>query len=331
MKKLKVFTWHVHGNYLYYLSQANIDFYIPKQETYEEGYLGKTNNFPWGENVFEIPASKVKENNFDCILFQSEKNYLLDQFKILSSTQRSLPTIYLEHNPPRQNPTDTVHVTQNSSTLLVHVTHFNNLMWDSGTTPTIVIEHGVKFLNQVDYIGDKERGIVVINNLQKRGRRLGFDLFENIRKKIPIDIIGMGSKEIGGLGEIPYSQLPQFLSHYRFFFSPIRYTSLGLSVVEAMMVGLPIIGYATTELPTVITNHVSGFIDTNTIQVVKQMKLLMSHRAVAERMGQQAKEYAQKRFSIERFAREWEKVFQIVTDRKYKEGNGSEFIKGALL
>jgi len=27
--------------------------------------------------------------------------------------------------------------------LLVHVTHFNALMWDSGVAPTAVVEHGV--------------------------------------------------------------------------------------------------------------------------------------------------------------------------------------------
>ena len=32
--------------------------------------------------------------------------------------------------------------------------------------------------------------------------------------------------ELGGIGEVPNPALPNFLSHYRFFFNPIRYTSL---------------------------------------------------------------------------------------------------------
>jgi len=40
----------------------------------------------------------------------------------------------------------------------------------------------------------------------------------------------------------------------RFFFNPIRYTSLGLAVCEAMMVGMPIIGLATTEMATTVQN-----------------------------------------------------------------------------
>ncbi len=225
----RVFTWHVHGNYLYYLTQANCDFYIPYKEDKREGYAGKSTSFPWGENVHEVRAEKVKEYEFDCILFQSDKNFLSDQYEILSKKQRMLPKIYLEHNPPRLHPTDTKHFTYDTNIFIVHVTNFNNIMWDNGKSPTTVIEHGVIIPPHVTFNGEKEKGIVVINNIKTRGRRLGFDIFEKVRQEIPLDIVGMGSEEVGGLGEIPPQELAEFISHYRFFFSPIRYTSLGYS------------------------------------------------------------------------------------------------------
>ena len=46
------------------------------------------------------------ELDLDCILFQSRRNYLEDQ-EILSPEQRRLPRIYVEHDPPRETPTDT--------------------------------------------------------------------------------------------------------------------------------------------------------------------------------------------------------------------------------
>ncbi|MEJ7681997.1 MAG: hypothetical protein WKG06_29925 [Segetibacter sp.] len=67
----------------------------------------------------------MKNIDFDCILFQSKKNYLEDQYMILSEEQRALPKIYLEHDPPREVPTDTKHVVDDPEMLLVHVTHFN--------------------------------------------------------------------------------------------------------------------------------------------------------------------------------------------------------------
>src|SRR5205823_14948212 len=94
-----------------------------------EGYYGKGNTFPFGDNVVEIPVNEVKLYDFDCILFQTNQNYLADQFKILSEEQRKLPKIYLEHDPPRLHPTNTWHLINDPNITLVHVTHFNRLMW----------------------------------------------------------------------------------------------------------------------------------------------------------------------------------------------------------
>src|SRR5512146_234361 len=119
-------TWHVHGSYLYYLVQTPVEFYLPVKTPPVEGYGGRAGTFPWPANVHDIPAEQVREQEFDCILFQSRKNYFEDQFEILSEEQRSLPGIYLEHDPPREHPTDTRHPVDDPHMLLVHVTHFNN-------------------------------------------------------------------------------------------------------------------------------------------------------------------------------------------------------------
>jgi hypothetical protein len=65
------------------------------------------------------------------------------------------------------------------------------LMWDSGRTPTRVIDHGVFVPAGTGYRGDISRGIVVVNHLRQRGRRLGADLFERARTSIPLDLVGM--------------------------------------------------------------------------------------------------------------------------------------------
>ena len=307
---LRILTWHIHGSYLYYLTQVPCDFFLPVKDGKQEGYGGKTVNFPWGENVHEIEAERVKEMDFDCILFQSKKNYLEDQHEILSEEQKKLPKIYLEHDPPREVPTDTKHVVDDPSMLLVHVTHFNNLMWDNNRTPSKVIEHGVIIPNGVKYTGELNRGIVVINGLTKRGRRLGLDVFMKVKKTIPLDLVGMGSEEAGGLGEITNTKLPAFISRYRFFFNPIRYTSLGLSVCEAMMAGMPVVGLATTEMGVTVENNVSGYVHTNIDFLVEKMHLLLEQPELAKKLGQGAETAAQEKFSIKRFTYDWLQGFK---------------------
>lgn len=307
--RLKILTWHVHGSYLYYLTQSPHEFYLPTKPGKPEGYGGRLAGFPWGDNVHDIAADAVKHQDFDCILFQSRRNYVQDQFDILSEKQQQLPRLYLEHDPPREHPTDTRHVVDDPNVLLVHVTHFNNLMWDCGKTPTCVIEHGVMATETIA-MGTIAKGIVVANGLRTRGRRLGADLFQQVRCSVPLDLVGMDSESLGGLGEIPHAQISDFQSRYRFFFHPVRYTSLGLAVCEAMMTGLPIVGLATTELSTVIQNDVSGYVDTNIDYLIERMKELSANSEAARRLGQAAREQARSRFGIQRFIKDWNAAFE---------------------
>ncbi|MDB5286731.1 MAG: glycosyltransferase [Mucilaginibacter sp.] len=314
--RIKVFTWHIHGSYLYYLSQGNYDIYIPTKTEKTEGYYGRGETFPFGNNVIEVPAEEVKDYQFDCILFQTNNNYQIDQYEILSAEQRELPQIYLEHDPPRQHPTDTKHIINNPDVILVHVTHFNKLMWDNNNTPTRVIEHGVTVPKAI-YSGQLNKGIVVINNLPSRGRLLGLDVFLEARQHVPLDLVGMGTGELG-LGEVLHPQLPQFQNRYRFFFNPIRYTSLGLAICEAMMMGMPVVGLATTELSAVIDNGHSGFIHTDVDYLIEKMELLIKDPELAKEIGNNGREVAMKRFNIQRFVNDWEQLFIEVASRKNK-------------
>lgn len=306
---MKIFTWHIHGTYLYFLSQGDYDIYIPVTSAKtEEGYYGRGNTFPFGKNVIEVPVDQVKDLEFDCILFQTNQNYLVDQYQILSEEQRRLPRIYLEHDPPQHHPTNTKHIMQDSDVCFVHVTFFNQLMWNNDNVTTTVIEHGV-LQQAVNYTGEIEKGIVVINNLPTRGRLLGLDLFLEARKHVPLDLVGMGSEEMG-LGEIVHPQLPEFVSRYRFFFNPIRWTSLGLAICEAMMLGIPVVGLATTELSSVIQNERSGFIHTDLNYLIHKMKLLLKDKNLATQVGSEGRRTAQERFNIQRFTKEWKALFE---------------------
>jgi glycosyltransferase involved in cell wall biosynthesis len=189
-------------------------------------------------------------------------------------------------------------------------------MWDNNNTATRVIEHGVTVPKAI-YSGHLNKGIVVINNLPTRGRLLGLDVFLEARRHVPLDLVGMGTGELG-LGEVLHPQLPDFQGRYRFFFNPIRYTSLGLAVCEAMMMGMPVVGLATTELSAVIDNGYSGFIHTDVNYLIEKMELLIKDPELAKEIGNNGREVAMKRFNIQRFVNDWEQLFIEVASRKNK-------------
>ena len=325
MRRLNVLTWHTHGSYLYYLSHAPHDFHVLMKPGRPPGYGGRCGPFPFGPNVHDLPADQARAHAFDCILFQEDHHWERDQYELLTPAQRALPRIYLEHDPPGlpavdtedvrrpQWPTDVRHPVDDPAVLLVHVTPFNDLMWDSGRTPTRVIEHGVAVPDTVRWRGDVERGLVITNHLARRGRRMGADLFARLRTALPLDLVGMGATELGGLGEIDHPQLPGFAAAYRFLFSPVRYSSLSLSVIEAMMIGMPVVALATAEMATVIEHGVSGFAVTDTGQLAMAMHALLGDADLARSLGATARLRARERFAIARFGADWDAALRTVT------------------
>jgi glycosyltransferase involved in cell wall biosynthesis len=316
MDRLRIVTWHIHGSYLYYLSQAPVELYVLSKPDRPPGYLGRYGHFPWGANVHDMPVADLARQSFDAVLFQSRTHYEKDQYDIFTPAQQRLPKIYLEHDPPRDSPYAQRHWVDDPEALLVHVTHFNALMWDSGRTPVCVIPHGVMVPPDVRYTGELERGIVVINHLAKRGRRLGEDVYAHVRRHVPLDLVGMGTEESpGGLGEIQHDRLGAFASRYRFFFNPIRYTSLGLAVCEAMMLGMPVVALATAEMSTTVENGVSGYVHNDLAWLIERMTGLLADPREALRLGEGAGRVARERFAIERFARDWVAAFETAAGR----------------
>jgi hypothetical protein len=311
-RPLRVLTWHVHGNYLYYLTQAPHEFWLVTRPGNPPGHAGRTGVLPWGDNVHEVDAAAVSQQEFDVVLYQHRAHWERDRLTVLSEAQRKLPTIYLEHDPPQNNPFSERHWVDDPSVLLVHVTHFNRLMWDCGNVPTRVIEHGVIVPEGVRYTGELDRGIVVINNPASRGRRLGADIYASVADRVPLELVGMDAQSAGGKGEIGNLDLAAFTARYRFFFNPIRWTSLGLAIIEAMMIGMPIVGVASTELTTVIVNGENGYIATDVDTLVERMHALLAEPALARQLGEGARRTAQERFGIARFMRDWDNLLREV-------------------
>ncbi len=312
-RRLKVLVWHVHGTYLNLLVRAPHDFYLPVRPGRPEGYGGRGHTFQWPPNAIEVPAEEVKHLPLDVVIYQSVRNYFEDRFQVLSPEQLHLPGIYLEHSTPEMHPVDTRHpVADEDNLLLVHVTHFNNLMWDSGRCPTVVIEHAALPRPHISYTGEIPRGITAVNNIQRRRRIAGLDVFLKMRESVPLDLAGMNTSHLGGLGDIPHEELIALEARYRFFFNPIRYTSLPLAVVEAMSIGMPIVALATTELPTVVRDGEAGYVSCKLEVLSEAMRFLLRDRGEAERLGRNAQRIARERFNIERFIRDWDAVLRQV-------------------
>jgi len=299
----RILVWNVHGNYLHALSHVPFEWVVPVAADGRPGYTPPTPHLDWPDNIRVVAPQDLRSMQFDAVVYQSTAN-LADAARLLEPRQLGLPCVYIEHNPPEPSPTESWHPFRHPRGLLVHVTHFNAAMWLAPGVPQRVIEHGVPDAGA----GPESRlprGLVVINHLGRRGRRLGQDIFERARTAVALDLIGMQSEALGGLGEIPNRQVASRMAEYRYFFTPIRYASLGLSLVQAMLCRLPVVGFAATELASVIENGRNGYVDTREARWLEAARALQEDAALAAVWGSAARATALERFGMERFIHEW--------------------------
>jgi len=192
----------------------------------------------------------------------------------------------------------------------VHVTYFNALFWDAGSTPTRVIEHGI-----VDpghrYSGELPRAAVVINEARRRARVTGTDLLDRFAEAAPLDLFGMDAASLGGIEDLPQRDLHGEMARRRVYLHPIRWTSLGLSLLEAMHLGMPVVALGTTEAHEAVP-AAAGVVSTRLDVLASEMRRLIDDPDEARERGNAARRAALERYGLERFLADWDDALEEV-------------------
>jgi glycosyltransferase involved in cell wall biosynthesis len=222
---------------------------------------------------------------------------------------RDLPGLYLEHSAPEGDVNDMRHPAADRPDLtLVHVTHFNNLFWNAGSTPTRVIEHGI-----VDpgyrYRGTLPRAVAVINEAPRRGRITGTDLLPAFGREVPLDLFGMDAARLGGREDLPQDRLHDEIAQRRVYLHPVRWTSLGLSLIEAMQLGMPVVALATTEVMEAVPPE-AGVVSNRLPVLVSALRRLANDSDEAQAMGRAARGAALARYGLRRFLDDWDDLLE---------------------
>jgi len=287
---VRILLWHVHGSWTHAFVQGGHDYLIPGPP-HGIGLAGR----PWRAN--EISLSEVDGAGADVAIVQRVEE--------LAQVPAGVPVVYLEHNTPSAPAAE--HPLADWDGTIVHVTHFNDLMWDCGGTRTVVIEHGVVDPGPL-YTGELPRAAAVINDPVRRGRIVGTDLLPRFE---PIDVFGMNTERIGGLGDHDLQSLHGELGRRRVYVHTPRWTSLGLSLLEAMHIGMPVVALASTEAGRAVSAEV-GAISTNVEELVSAVRELVADPVLAREKGKRAREFALARYGLDAFLRNWDVLLKEV-------------------
>lgn len=320
---IRALIWHVHGSYLTALAQSeHIEWVVPVLPDRSADGRGRAQTWDWPETVIERAPEELEDTDLDVVVLQRphEFEHLAEDWTG-RRPGRDVPAVYLEHNAPQGRIAELDHPAKDRDDLLVvHVTHFNDLFWDTGVTRTAVIEHGVCDPGH-RYTGELARAAVAINEPRRRWRVTGTDLLQPIaqRSGVGLDVFGMKADEVGALAT-PHVDLPQHVLHAemarrRVYLHPIRWTSLGLSLLEAMHLGLPVVALSTTEVAEAVPAD-AGVVSTDVGKLADALRELVHDPDRARAMGDAARRAVLARFGLSRFLDDWESLLAAVTEQE---------------
>jgi hypothetical protein len=313
---VRILLWHVHGAWTTAFVHGDHEYVVPVTPDRGPDGVGIARTYDWPEDrVTELPPSALRDEDFDVVILQRPRELeRLAEDWLGRRPGRDLPAVYVEHNAPQGRIAEMRHPTADrDDLLLVHVTHFNALFWDAGTTPTRVIEHGIVDPGE-RYSGELPRGAVVINEARRRARVTGTDLLDRFAQAGPIDVFGIDAAGVGGIEDLPQGRLHDEMARRRVYVHPIRWTSLGLSLLEAMHLGMPVVALGTTEVHEAVPPD-AGVVSTRVDVLAGAMRRLIEDREEAAARGRAARAAALDHYGLERFLADWDEVLGEVVTR----------------
>ncbi|WP_434620718.1 glycosyltransferase [Arthrobacter sp. A5] len=314
---MKVLLWHVHGGWTDAFVQGGHEYLLPVTAEGGSWGLGRGGR-DWPANAREVDAADLREAEVDVVVLQRPEEFDACEQLLGRRPGRDIPAVYLEHNTPKGDVPTSLHPLAGQSDIpVVHVTHFNQLFWDTGAARTVVIEHGIVDPGYL-YTGEIPHLGVVINEPVRRWRVTGTDLLPRFSQRAPLEVFGMGGQNLPqalGLapdsltvrGDLPSAVLHQQLSRCRVYLHPMRWTSLGLALLEAMHLGMPVIALASTEASRAVPPE-AGAISTSIEDLCAAASELINDPEEARRRGRAAREAVLARFGLAPFLRAWDEV-----------------------
>ena len=102
------------------------------------------------------------------------------------------------------------------------------------------------------------------------------------------------------------------LARRRVYLHPFRWTSLGLSLIEAMHLAMPVVAIAATEVTEAIPPG-AGIVSTRRDQLRESVRRLIADPAEGAILGKAAREAALARYGLARFLADWDRLLREVT------------------
>lgn len=318
---MRILIWHVHGSWTTAFVAGRHTYLLPVLPDRGRDGLGRARTWDWPASAVELTPAELADTAIDLVVLQRPEEIELAERWTGRRPARDLPAVYVEHDAPRGHAATSRHPLADQTAIpIVHVTHFNRVMWDNGTAPTFVVEHGV-----IDpghrYTGEIPSLAVVVNEPVRRGRVAGTDIVTGLAADLPVDVYGMGVGALAALApdrrwrlheDYPQQRLHAALGAHGAYLHPYRWTSLGLALIEAMTLGLPVLGLSTTEGPRAVP-PAAGLLSNDLTALADRARRWLADPDEARAAGVAARRHALAHYGIDRFLTDWDDLLEKVS------------------
>jgi glycosyltransferase involved in cell wall biosynthesis len=308
---MRILLWKVHGSYTESFVQGKheylfLDSWVPPDGLRLDGR----------ERIVSV-ADLLAEPPDVVVVQRLEEIRWCEDLDLRLGTE--LPAIFLEHNTPDRMPDARHPLADADGWLVVHVTHFNRLAWDCGRTPTTVVEHGIIDPGLL-YSGEQDRAVFVVNEPVRRARATGADLLPGFFPAVRVDCFGIDAdrlapsfgvsdEQLRFCGNLRPDELHEAMARRRVYLHLNRWTSLGLSLLEAMHLAMPVVVLGSTEAYRAVPAE-AGVISTDPDELVRAARLLVSDPERARQCGLAARSFALEHYGLPRFLQRWDEVLE---------------------
>ncbi len=322
---MRVLIWHVHGSWTTSFVAGTDQYLIPVLPDRGPDGRGRAQTWDWPPNAVELTPEQLRDaatdGGIDVVVLQRPADLELLQRWTGLRAGIDVPAVYVEHNAPGGTAAGSRHpMSERSDITVVHVTAFNRLMWDCGVAPTTVVEHGIADPGHL-YTGESARVAVVVNEPVRRWRVAGTDLVQQLSHDVPLEVYGMGMAALAELlpgsaghlhDDVPQQRMHSLLATNRVYLHPYRWTSLGLSLIEAMTIGMPVIALPVTAAPEAVPPD-AGVLSSDPAVLAATARRWLADPAEAAERGAAARRHALAAFGLDRFLTDWQHVLKEVT------------------
>jgi glycosyltransferase involved in cell wall biosynthesis len=157
----------------------------------------------------------------------------------------------------------------------------------------------------------------------RRGRYVGADQLPGLAAVAPVDVFGMGLSGLHaayGLDpsrvalhdDPPQAAMHAELARRRVYVHPVRWTSLGLSLLEAMHLGMPVVVLSSTEAVEAVPPE-AGVLSTRPERLWAAVREYLHDEDAARLAGKAARAAALERYGLPRFLSDWDELLEEVT------------------